>query len=540
MQARTISIAALLLNAAAAAIAGQTSTGATPLSDMLPGQTYQGFEGGLYPGSSSTPPPAHLAAAAILAQQVAPLNALGQRSLDGVVVMLSIGMSNTTHEFAVFERQEDANTDRNARLVLINGGLGGQDAATIQNPTAPYWTNVNERLFAMGLTPEQVQVVWLKEANANPPDNFPIHAQQLQADLAQVARNLHDKFPNLKICYISNRTYGGYATTTLNPEPQAYETGFADKWVIEQQINGDPALNFNPDAGDVVAPLLLWGPDLWADGLVPRSDGLIWEQSDFESDGTHPSPSGEQKVANLLSGFFGSDLTADAWFSRSPRVVLLSANAIEDASVLSGSPNANFGADPDLLFGGSDSLARTYLQFPGVNPIGTVLWAKLSLRVPTSSIAIPSQTHRVDDIAWEEETITFANAPGAVGEALATNPTVSRDGTFAANAMSQVNAPTAQLGLSFVISPDSATGGPTGALESKEAVAGAFPPRLVFAVALPSPDINGDGVVDTADLGILISLFGSSNPIADLNGDGVVDTADLGILIAFFGQTIPG
>jgi aminopeptidase N len=48
-------------------------------------------------------------------------------------------------------------------------------------------------------------------------------------------------------------------------------------------------------------------------------------------------------------------------------------------------------------------------------------------------------------------------------------------------------------------------------------------------------DINGDGAVDTADLGILISAFGSSDPSADLNGDGVVDTADLGILIAAFG-----
>ncbi len=54
------------------------------------------------------------------------------------------------------------------------------------------------------------------------------------------------------------------------------------------------------------------------------------------------------------------------------------------------------------------------------------------------------------------------------------------------------------------------------------------------APGLPA-DINGDGVVDTADLGILIAFFGSTNPQADLNGDGVVDTADLGILIASFG-----
>ena len=52
----------------------------------------------------------------------------------------------------------------------------------------------------------------------------------------------------------------------------------------------------------------------------------------------------------------------------------------------------------------------------------------------------------------------------------------------------------------------------------------------------PCPaDYNGDGVVDTADLGILISAFGTANGHVDLNGDGIVDTADLGILISAFG-----
>jgi len=52
-------------------------------------------------------------------------------------------------------------------------------------------------------------------------------------------------------------------------------------------------------------------------------------------------------------------------------------------------------------------------------------------------------------------------------------------------------------------------------------------------------DINGDGAIDTADLGQLIAAFGSSLAPADLNGDGVVDTADLGQLIAAFGSPCP-
>ncbi len=49
-------------------------------------------------------------------------------------------------------------------------------------------------------------------------------------------------------------------------------------------------------------------------------------------------------------------------------------------------------------------------------------------------------------------------------------------------------------------------------------------------------DINGDGAVDTADLGLLISDFGvTGKSRTDLNGDSLVDTADLGFLIGAFG-----
>jgi len=48
-------------------------------------------------------------------------------------------------------------------------------------------------------------------------------------------------------------------------------------------------------------------------------------------------------------------------------------------------------------------------------------------------------------------------------------------------------------------------------------------------------DLNGDGVVNGADLGILLEAWGSSNPAADLNNDGVVNGADLGILLENWG-----
>ncbi len=52
-------------------------------------------------------------------------------------------------------------------------------------------------------------------------------------------------------------------------------------------------------------------------------------------------------------------------------------------------------------------------------------------------------------------------------------------------------------------------------------------------------DLNMDGAVDTADLGLLIADFGQtgSGLLADINSDGIVDTADLGLLIGVFGSS---
>jgi hypothetical protein len=59
-------------------------------------------------------------------------------------------------------------------------------------------------------------------------------------------------------------------------------------------------------------------------------------------------------------------------------------------------------------------------------------------------------------------------------------------------------------------------------------------PSFRFFHTAPS-DLNGDGVVNGADLGILLGAWGSSGGPADLNGDGTVDGADLGLLLGAWG-----
>jgi len=65
-----------------------------------------------------------------------------------------------------------------------------------------------------------------------------------------------------------------------------------------------------------------------------------------------------------------------------------------------------------------------------------------------------------------------------------------------------------------------------GRVDAHAAVVAALSVECAFA------DLNCDGVVDGADLGILLSAWGSDDATADLNGDGVVDGADLGQLLA--------
>ncbi|MBX3352737.1 MAG: hypothetical protein KF684_07360 [Phycisphaeraceae bacterium] len=52
-------------------------------------------------------------------------------------------------------------------------------------------------------------------------------------------------------------------------------------------------------------------------------------------------------------------------------------------------------------------------------------------------------------------------------------------------------------------------------------------------------DLNGDGVVNFADLNIVLSNFGDAFPPADTNADGVVNFADLNAVLTAFGANCP-
>src|SRR5258706_3168916 len=86
---------------AAVPAARPQTTGLIPLVDLGAG-TYSGFQGALYPGGSNTPPAGHLNAALQKASEIVPRNAAGAPDPNGLIVMIAVGMSHTTHEFGGF------------------------------------------------------------------------------------------------------------------------------------------------------------------------------------------------------------------------------------------------------------------------------------------------------------------------------------------------------------------------------------------------------------------------------------------------------
>jgi hypothetical protein len=317
--------------------------GATPLSELGTG-TYLRFQGGLYPGGSNAAPLAHHAEGVARAQAVAPLDANGTPSSAGAYALLSIGMSNTTQEFCSqgggapctpwsFMGQAAADPAvEPARLRIVNGARGGQPAQSWDDPLDANYDRVRDTVLApAGLTEAQVAVVWVKQANPQPQASLPepqADALALEAALGRIARAVRTRYPNAMLVLLSNRIYAGYADTTLNPEPYAYESAFAVKWLIQAQIAQMQGGGVDPVAGDLAlggaAPWLGWGPDLWADGLTARADGLFYTCDDLEADGTHPAQGAEQKVGAMLLGFMKSSPYAAPWFlAQSAAVPLL-------------------------------------------------------------------------------------------------------------------------------------------------------------------------------------------------------------------------
>jgi Bacterial Ig-like domain (group 1) len=281
------------------------------------GNTQYG-EGGLYPNGSNVRPAGQDSYGVGLADGIQPLDSNGNPSPTGKYVLLAIGESTLQNEFNRFLPIANADPAKNPNLVLVNGAQGGATPNVFTGTTSPYWDMVvNNYLPQNGVTANQVVTAWIEDTDGIATGSFPTDITTLQSEYETMMQTMHTLFPNLKMVYFSSRVYGGYSNgvATINPEPYSYEVGFAVKWAIGDQLNGNSNLNYNPANGPVVAPWMSWGSYYWSNGMLGRSDGLVWDCEDFSLDGTHPSSTyGQLKVATELLQFLKTDDTAKPWY----------------------------------------------------------------------------------------------------------------------------------------------------------------------------------------------------------------------------------
>jgi hypothetical protein len=454
-------------SAAAPAGAPVDTSGLVPLTDVT--GTYKGEDGGLYGGGRNAPPEAHLAAYLKESEKVEPLDADGRPAAGGTIGMVTIGFSNTYLESAAFKQAADGDPQKSPRVVIVNGAIGNRDAgmwasdgagvlpqaeqerfgkAKAQSPVpeaarkgggmgrreGDTWPTLDERLKAAALSPQQVQVLWLKHVEAAPRrlGDFPSHAKVLEADMNDVLIIAKKRFPNLRAAYLSSRSYAGWAGPNCgSPEPFAYESGFAVRWLIQRQIKGDALLNYDPARGAVQTPLVLWGPYLWARGESPRKfDAMVWSEKDVRSDDhMHPSEDGRAKVAAMLVHFLKTDAGARRWFVHAPTgspvaasaagtPSLKAAEAAYLAALVAGSQNAavaapSTAASPAIAAAGSQPAAAPAAAGGDNQPIDVERGKRLMQRFSAGEKLSPEDQAYLDRVRAEVRKRTEGPQGGA-------------------------------------------------------------------------------------------------------------------------------
>ncbi|MCZ7638059.1 MAG: hypothetical protein M5U12_19660 [Verrucomicrobia bacterium] len=364
-----------------------------PLVDVGPGKTYKGKEGGLYPGGSNVRPAAHDAAGRKIARDIVPLDGDGKPDpVNGKVVIMPVSVSNgygawhrgdESDTSTTFMTRANANPAKNPKLFIAYGFEyqlpGGNGGTGDPGPDSNFYKSLDYALTEQGVTPKQVQIVWLsmpvsgKSWGTNlPPEarTFPADAQQSQLAWKEIVHAIYARYPNVKIIYSSTKG-AMYMTATAaeNPEfiggpiePFNHDAAWGVKWVIEDQIQGALDLNYDPARGPVKAPWLSWGPYFWSypDGTPRHDDGLVWSRADVAPDGLHPSLSGLTKYANLLLHQMTTDPTATPWFlkpdaapNKPPavaRAASVAANPVSGAAAALSVLGADDGGEPNLTY----------------------------------------------------------------------------------------------------------------------------------------------------------------------------------------------
>lgn len=219
---------------------------------------------------------------------------------NGRIVIVAISMSNGFLEFQRFIELYGGHPEVAPQIGLVNCAKGGH-ALERWLAMESLWEECEQRIRAAGFEPDQVRVVWAKNANQFPsghtlPDAAADYYDLVQ-NIAALSQRIGEEFPSVQAVFHSSRIYGGYVPAqnqAMRGEPLNYEGGLAINAVIERQKRGElPG-----------APWIGWGPYLWSAGEEPNGSGLAWLPGDYAADAVHPGPTGRTKVADALHRHF--------------------------------------------------------------------------------------------------------------------------------------------------------------------------------------------------------------------------------------------
>lgn len=283
------------------------------LTRFAEGKKYRDeFDTGLYPGGKNEIPPAHRQAGERMAATIRPRDIAGAvDDENGRILALVLGHSNCSMYFGALQRHLAQQREKlHPRLELINAAVGGQQLPEIVALHGGVWDHAQSLLDRRpGYSRQQVQVLFLHTTyhGANnsrrlPPRPFPEVMRNMQRDLDKVLAFCVERFPNLKIAYL---TCDGFRHFT-GFEPHVYQEAFALKWLIESQLRGEASTRF--EGPERRLPWLTWGPYIWDN---------TWDRSYF-TDGVHPAPQALDVFVDKYWEHLTHDSVAKPWILAPP------------------------------------------------------------------------------------------------------------------------------------------------------------------------------------------------------------------------------
>jgi len=289
-----------------------------PLND-LGTASYMGYTGGLYPGGANSPSGQYAADLLEISNTIVPIDTFGNASATkGKIVFLSLGASTGGKNMQALIAKTTGNPLTNPKLVMADCNQGGATSSltSIANPIDPYWLTVTKVINRKKSSYKQVQVVYLETDDGVTTKQFPDRPNAIRNKIEACARNMHNKFPNLKVLYLlgRTRTFNNKRNnaTPWNTEPSPYYFGWACKWAIEDQINGVAGTEYK--GPNKKAPIITWGFYQWADSLPRVTDNFYWRWSETK-DGLHSNDAGEDTLATRFQKFLLTDSYAKKWYA---------------------------------------------------------------------------------------------------------------------------------------------------------------------------------------------------------------------------------